>query len=492
MKTSVKTIWILIMLLFSNLAESMPTHIIISSSSKFVVSGNAVLTVTGNLTVNGIFSTSGTSTVKFSGTTLQQIGGNSGVSTFQNVEFNNPANFKLLGDVTVNGITTLTNGIVSTGTKILILPSTAAFSPATGSATSFIDGKIKKTGNGSAFTFPVGDVQGATIVWEPLQIEAYNNTNDFTVHFTYKSPYDSLGINTWSSAYFAPTIHNVSDKEFWLIDRTGTGTQVPNVTLYWKDAVKSDILGNAIPNSNSTTYDADALTDLTLVHWNGTKWDDMGGTATGTWPIGQITNSTAFSNYSPITFGSKTGKNPLPIELVSFSADCNKQFVQLHWETASEINNNFFTVEKSIDAINWQNINTIAGQGNSNQLHTYNVTLNEVEGYYRLKQTDFNGEFTYSNIIQTSCQEGAIEIINVFPNPAHNYFSFVVCSIEDREIYIKIEDILGQIIINSTETITKGINNKTVDVSKLAPATYYFSIVTANNKHCENKQILIK
>ncbi|MBI5217670.1 MAG: hypothetical protein HY958_01900, partial [Bacteroidia bacterium] len=292
-----------------------------------------------------------------------------------------------------NGTVTLTSGIVSTGIKILSLAETASFSPAAGSATGFIDGKVKKTGNNAAFTFPVGDIQGATVVWAPLDIAAYNNTNDFTVHYTYKSPYDSLTYcPTWNTgSNLAPTLYDVSGKEFWLIDRTGAGAQTPAVTLYWKDAVKSDILGNAIPNSSSTAYDAAALADLTLVHWNSStsKWDDMGGTAAGTWPAGQITNSTTFSSYSPITFGSKTGKNPLPIELLSFTATCTQNqapspkpqepktknpAILLEWSTATETNNAYFTIERSSDAQNWELIATVNGAGNSNTVLNYSYT----------------------------------------------------------------------------------------------------------------------
>ena len=297
-----------------------PVNITIPSGYKCIMSGSVIMSVTGNLSVNGTVSASGTSNVKFNGTTLQQIGGSSEACTFQSIELNNSANIKLLGDVIVNGTVTFTSGNLCTGINTLILSQSASFNPAEGAATKFVDGKIKKTGNGSSFVFPTGDIQGACI-WAPIEISAWDNTNDFTAHYTYKSPYDSLEHPTWNTgSNLGAGLDHVSGKEFWLIDRTGAGSQVPNLTLYWKDAVKSDITCN-IPGS-CTDYGTDALDDLTLVHWNSgtSKWDDMGGTATGIWPTGQITNSIAFTSYSPITFGSKTGKNPLPIKLLDFSA----------------------------------------------------------------------------------------------------------------------------------------------------------------------------
>ncbi|HBX51532.1 MAG: hypothetical protein A2275_18600 [Bacteroidetes bacterium RIFOXYA12_FULL_35_11] len=477
-------------------ANATPVHISVPSGFKYVLSGNVILSVTGNLTVNGTFSASSSSTVKFCGTALQQIGGSSGVNTFQNVVFNNSANFKLLGDVTVNGITSLSGGIVCTGTKTLILPSSASFSPATGSATSFIDGKIKKTGNNASFIFPTGDIQEASVVWAPVEIAAWDNSNDFTAHYTFKSPNDSLGIHTWQDGYSLDAgLDHVSGKEFWLIDRTGAGTQTPTITLYWKDAVKSDILGNAIPNSSSTAYDADALADLTLVHWNGSQWDDMGGTASGTWPTGQITNTTAFSSYSPITFGSKTGKNPLPIELLAFSANCNNNNVVINWETASETNNSYFSVERSTNAQDWYVIATIQGAGNSNQnlLYSYTDTDISEEGlyYYRLGNIDYNGVIEYSNTVSTSCNKEPFSIISIYPNPVINEMHFMVCSSENTEVEASVTDVLGRVLILRKFPIEKGVTHLSMNVSNLNCALYFFKINTIDGLSMDCKQLKI-
>lgn len=93
---------------------------------------------------------------------------------------------------------------------------------------------------------------------------------------------------------------------------------------------------------------------------------------------------------------------PLPIELLSFSAECSNQKIIISWITASEINNHFFTIERSAEGVNFQNIGTIAGAGNSNQNPYYTFEDSEpLEGisYYRLKQTDFDGKFEYSKVI---------------------------------------------------------------------------------------------
>ncbi|MDG1475608.1 MAG: BNR-repeat neuraminidase N-terminal domain-containing protein, partial [Vicingaceae bacterium] len=88
----------------------------------------------------------------------------------------------------------------------------------------------------------------------------------------------------------------------------------------------------------------------------------------------------------------------LPIELLSYSVACTGNTVQLDWITASELNNDYFTIERSVDAINFEAIATVDGSGNSSSIHNYSWSDdNPINGtvYYRLKQTDFNGAFEY-------------------------------------------------------------------------------------------------
>ena len=99
--------------------------------------------------------------------------------------------------------------------------------------------------------------------------------------------------------------------------------------------------------------------------------------------------------------------NPLPIELISFTACELDNEVLLKWQTASEINNDLFMVEKSKDAIFWQISNELAGAGNSNNVITYiSKDFDPCPGvnYYRLKQIDFDGKFSYSDIISLNVQ----------------------------------------------------------------------------------------
>jgi hypothetical protein len=207
--------------------------------------------------------------------------------------------------------------------------------------------------------------------------------------------------------------------------------------------------------------------------------------------------------------------------LLSFTAQCNSlnlhqeiTEVFLHWQTASETNNDYFVLEKSSDAVNFIEITNIDGAGNSNSLLNYNYTdqlstlvlqcTEPVEEFnselstifYRLKQVDFDGNFSFSDIIQINCQDNLkdnlIEIISIYPNPVHNDFNYEIFSTQDREIIISVINVLGENIIREHRNITAGLNNYSLNVSALAAGVYYFKIETVDGLNNDSKQILIK
>ena len=167
----------------------------------------------------------------------------------------------------------------------------------------------------------------------------------------------------------------------------------------------------------------------------------------------------------------------MPIKLISFSGECLfNNAVSLQWSTAAEINNNYFTIEKSTDANNWEFLTTLPGAGNSNSLLNYSVTdeeINNVLHYYRLKQTDFNGNYTYSEIIAVrSCFEDSFDMI-VASNPVVNTMNLLVNSTNKESALIHIKDILGRDILEKEVPIAKGNNSILIDVKSIRNGIYF-------------------
>lgn len=125
----------------------------------------------------------------------------------------------------------------------------------------------------------------------------------------------------------------------------------------------------------------------------------------------------------------------LPIQLLSFNGYRNNKSNELFWVTASEVDNNYFTLQRSTDATNFTDIATFKGAGSSSSTHKYEFEDNTATGnynYYRLKQTDYNGAFSLSSIILLRSQES--QNLKLFPNPAQNELSIDLSSIEGNAL----------------------------------------------------------
>jgi hypothetical protein len=144
----------------------------------------------------------------------------------------------------------------------------------------------------------------------------------------------------------------------------------------------------------------------------------------------------------------------LPIQLLSFSANCYNQNIVITWSTASEINNDYFTIEHSADAANWILIKTVDGAGNSSTLRNYSftdyITRNAVS-YFRLKQIDFDGKSTYSRVITIkNCKENLVpNSLIIYPNPANGIINFLFNGDIRQVRSIEVFNVLGERVYSS-------------------------------------------
>ena len=159
---------------------------------------------------------------------------------------------------------------------------------------------------------------------------------------------------------------------------------------------------------------------------------------------GGIADGFAFSRV-----GSLGNEVPLPIELISFSANCHNQNIVIKWTTASETNNDYFTIERSTDAVNWIIIKTVDGAGNSSTIQNYSFTDSTTAtsiSYFRLKQTDFDGKSKYSKIITIrSCKENlALNSLVIYPNPASGIINLLFNGDIRQVRSIEVFNVLGE------------------------------------------------
>jgi hypothetical protein len=187
--------------------------------------------------------------------------------------------------------------------------------------------------------------------------------------------------------------------------------------------------------------------------------------------------------------------NLLPIELLSFTAISKISHIQFNWVTASETNNDYFNIERSADAINFTSISKTNGAVNSIQNLSYTAhDLEPLEGisYYRLKQTDFDGKTSSSNLVSVLHNKMNDFIFNIYPNP-NNGDLFNFQTYNNTEVIVAIYDMFGK------EFYSKGIVVSTNgnDVNSITPspklnAGVYLVKATINNKNYIKRLVVSK
>lgn len=174
------------------------------------------------------------------------------------------------------------------------------------------------------------------------------------------------------------------------------------------------------------------------------------------------------SNYTPAP-----EELVLPVELVDFSLKNDKKEVFLYWQTASETINEGFEIERSFNGRDWESLDFVAGQGTTYDTHDYYFTDKQpLSGlnYYRLKQTDYDANFTYSGVIKTDFSQARMF---VFPNPVSaSEVNIQFPNADFNEAVTEIYDYTGQLVrsITTTNTILS------VNISDLLPGFYIVSV----------------
>jgi len=440
-----------------------------------------ILNLKGDWINNGTF-TANLSTIGFTGTSTQRITTTTATSTtFKNLTINNSKNIDAIVldiNTNVNGVLTMTNGdINSTATERLTLNSTATVSPSSaagsGSSASFVSGyldRITSTTSGTVYDFPMGN--SATGLWRPLAITTKDVTSrTWTVQMVNADP-----VATYNSTIKSGEI------------LTGINTN------YYYDISRLPATGNidlkCWYGESDQTY---AESDLMLGHWDSGNnwWDNWSKNADSDWSRDATNNWVQALNvgtFSPVAPGGKG--TPLPITLLNFEAKAIEDYVDLNWTTSSEINNDYYTVERSADGRLFKEIGIVKGVGNASRKSSYHlVDANPLQGisYYRLMQTDFDGEFTHSDI--KAVEFKSLEMVSVNPNPANSSVNISFYSKFEAEVVIKIIDAKGKEVLKGNYKTIGGFNKQVIDISSFASGIYFVSIINEKGNVFKTKLI---
>jgi len=198
----------------------------------------------------------------------------------------------------------------------------------------------------------------------------------------------------------------------------------------------------------------------------------------------------AYSNVSQII---------VPVELISFTSVLDNSGVLLKWSTGSETNNMGFEILRSInDDNNWLTIGFVEGEGTTTELTNYEFYNNlsefksTVNLRYRLKQIDFNGAFSYSEIVEISFTPEAFYLAQNYPNPFNPTTSIRFAIAKDGLVTLKVFNTLGKEIKTLiSKNLTAGQYDVSFDASELTSGVYIYQL-NADNRTISKKMMLLK
>ncbi len=169
----------------------------------------------------------------------------------------------------------------------------------------------------------------------------------------------------------------------------------------------------------------------------------------------------------------------LPIELIYFNGRCDDNKLEFNWLTGSELNNDFFTIQGSMDGVSYFDLATIAGAGNSSSALQYAHSI-ENQGYmfYRLKQTDYNGDFSTSEPITFDCETNSTEIVSSYQNESELFIN--VNSTKDQNAQLIMYGVDGKLIESKNVGLFNGSNLIQFDRTGYSNGIYMINLVAGD------------
>jgi hypothetical protein len=405
------------------------------------------------------------STVVLSGTVVTNngffpsakgISGGTTINTYDNVTIN--AATTLSSDITVNGTLTLNAKITSSGSAKPIIGASGTITGA--SASNFVDGPLAMTVAQSSLkslTFEIG--KGTA--YRQLALNVTHSSATSTV-------YTAEVFNSAPTSRTLPSgITHISSIRHYNVSK-GAGATVSSASI-------------------ALNFDTDDLVNqsssLRVIKDDGAgNWVNIGNTFVSGVPNGFIVSSN-FTSFSDFVLGNATGgTNPLPVEWLSFeAAKINENNNLLKWATASENNNNGFDVERSFDGKTFNRIDFVDGNDTKETASNYSFTDEDNDlstasiVYYRLKQLDNNGNFSYSEIRAVKSTSAA-PVINVFPNPAKTVLTVTVSGYTGSAS-LELTDISGKKLTLPTVDFNRESATQ-INISSCKPGIYLLKMVT--------------
>jgi hypothetical protein len=439
------------------------------------------LDMCGNWLNLGTFTANSNSAVTCTGNNTQFFDGlMSGSNSFENLNMSKTPGIHmyLYNRAQVTGTLGLTNGRIITGAKELFVSNLSPASVPTGNAQSFVQGNLRRNldPTGGIYYWPVG-----TTSWQLAKLTFGTGVTIPNI-LGFFSPWGSLpgplGLVDGPCNASYTSAPGFLNNGYWTLTASAnpTGAQY-DMVLY----------NTSVTNGGGSTAWTVAKAPTIAGGWV------LDGNCDNT-STQAITKRNGMSGFS--VFATAQSNVPVPITLLNFDAVAKGTNVLATWVTATEINNDYFVVERSTDGINFEQVGTRKGAGNSSNTLYYSMTdLEPFAGvsYYRLRQVDFDGQQSESQLVAVNFLDN--NVLTVYPNPANNsdsYLSYEFNAFGDGMVHLEVIDMLGKVVMAENVNALKGNNvfkgHDGLNISFLPHGVYILQVKPVNNEIIEPMQ----
>lgn len=405
----------------------------LSGTGAKTLGGN--ISISGNWTLNGTSTfSSGTNSVTFNGSSDQTVSDNADF-TFYDIIVNNSGGDVIFSSsaIDVTNVLTLTDGGLDLNGNVLTISNDIAGAIVRTSGFVYSEtGSINRAmgTNTGSYLFPFGVNSSDYIPFTFNITVAGAGASGAVDVFTYgtgpgNTPYpagveDVDGTDGDNSA-------NTVDR-FWVISPSGFSSN-PTATITF----------------TATASEVGSISNLQAQRWNGEDWNQpLPGQSSG----GTDVSVPGVDTFSPWAISGND--ETLPVDLMSFEVQPKGVLVELKWETATETNNDYFTIERTSDFETINQIQTIDGKGTTNKSNKYQTFDDRPEpglNYYRLLQTDFDGTTKAYEWKTANINISDIPILSVSPNPSQgNTINVQILGVANQQITLKLLNHLGQVV----------------------------------------------
>lgn len=278
-----------------------------------------------------------------------------------------------------------------------------------------------------------------------------------------------------------------------------TDGSIPAVIDRWWDITNSHpVTADATFSYRGSENTLNALYATGLIgaqYWNGTAWMPnnavIGSAVAVSAGVGSVT-APGLSTFCPWVLSALL--SPLPIEITDFSANCVDRSIVLSWATATEKNNDHFTIEKSDDGMTFRAIATVPGAGNSQSAIQYHYTDREAVAaastvYYRLKQTDSNGTSKAFKTVSVNACDDKDNVVKI-NNSEEGELSVVFSLQADDRYTLQLYDLMGRQVKSEQLDVPKAYALKTIDTEGLVEG--YYMLVLQGTLVSKTQKVLVR